>query len=104
MFSVVVENDFEANWFTEKIVDAFRTYTVPIYLGAPKIGRYFDEGGIIIVKDADELIGATNRLTVEDYWLRMPAMSRNYEAAQPYMNLLENLRTYIQEAFDRKGR
>jgi len=104
MFSVVVENDFEANWFTEKIVDAFRTYTVPIYLGAPNIGRYFDEGGIIIVKDADELIGVTNRLAVEDYWLRMPAMARNYEVARPYMNLLENLRNYIQEAFDRKGR
>ena len=102
MFSVVVENDFEPNWFTEKIVDAFRAYSVPIYFGASNIGKYFDEAGIIVVQDTAEFIEITRRLTADDYWLRMPSMVQNFVTASRYMDVRENLKNYVQEAFDRK--
>jgi hypothetical protein len=99
MYSVIVENSFEPNFFTEKIIDALRTYTVPIYFGSPNIGKYFVSAGIIVVQKSEEFIEITRRLSVEDYWLRMPSMVRNFHAARSYIDILENLKNYIQDAF-----
>lgn len=104
MFSVIVENEAEPNWFTEKIIDAFRTYTVPIYFGAPNIGDYFDLAGIIVTKDSEGFLEITRGLTVGDYWSRMASMHRNFEFSRRYMDVLGNIKTHVQEAFDRKSR
>jgi|688.fasta_scaffold87497_2 hypothetical protein len=46
-FSIAVENDCYDGYITEKILDCFATGTIPIYDGAPNIGKYFDINGII---------------------------------------------------------
>ena len=33
MFSLVIENSIEENFFSEKLLDCLRTYTIPIYFG-----------------------------------------------------------------------
>jgi hypothetical protein len=48
MFSVVVENDFYDNYYTEKITDCFATGTIPVYLGSPTIGDVFNMDGIVV--------------------------------------------------------
>jgi hypothetical protein len=47
MFSVVIENGFYQSYFTEKLLDCFATGTIPVYLGTPDIGDYFNKDGII---------------------------------------------------------
>lgn len=45
-FSIVVENDIDDYWYTEKILNCFATKTVPIYIGAKRIGDRFNENGV----------------------------------------------------------
>lgn len=97
MFSIIVENDYQPHYFTEKLIDSLRAYTVPIYLGAPNIGKYFDTRGMLLPSSIDELVAMVNALTPDDYWSRMAAMQANFERSKPYWDLLERLSGYIQE-------
>ncbi len=42
MYTIVIENESSKGWFTEKLIDAFQTGTIPIYWGAPDIYDYFE--------------------------------------------------------------
>ena len=42
-FSIIIENDIDDFWFTEKILNCFSTKTVPIYVGARKIRELFNK-------------------------------------------------------------
>lgn len=67
MFSIVIENDIDDDFFTEKILNCFATYTIPIYLGARNISKYFNIDGIIQINkpyDIFEIIPSLN----EDYY------------------------------------
>lgn len=46
-FSIAVENFSYPYYCTEKITDAFRAKTIPIYYGDPKIGEYINEKSFI---------------------------------------------------------
>jgi hypothetical protein len=99
MFSIIVENDYQPHYFTEKIVDALRSYTVPIYFGAPNIGRYFDARGMLLPSSLDEMVAMINRLRPEDYWSRLPAVQSNYELSRPYWGFVDRLGGYVREGF-----
>lgn len=73
MFSVVVENDFYDNYYTEKITDCFATGTIPVYLGSPTISDVFNMDGIIQL-DANFNI---NTLTSELYASKLIAIHDN---------------------------
>lgn len=81
MFHITMENSQLPDYFSEKILDCFATMTVPIYLGCPNIGEYFDRNGIIVCNSVDEIIDTCNRLTVDDYYRRLGSMARNREKA-----------------------
>ncbi len=40
-YTFVAENSRQPNYFSEKIADAFLSYTMPIYWGCPNLGHYF---------------------------------------------------------------
>lgn len=46
-YSVAIENNVVANYFTEKIFECFLTHTVPIYYGCPNITDYFSNKSFI---------------------------------------------------------
>ncbi len=50
-FSIAIENCQYNYYFTEKLLDCFLTGTIPIYLGCPRIGDFFNLEGIIILDD-----------------------------------------------------
>ncbi len=102
MFSVTLENTAETNYFTEKIIDCFLTYTIPLYWGAPNIDQYFDMDGILVFSSIDELIEMANRLTVQDYWERLGAIAANYKTALSYVGLNRRLELAINNAFHQK--
>ncbi|WP_010419523.1 glycosyltransferase family 10 domain-containing protein [Anaerophaga thermohalophila] len=46
-YTLAIENGSFYNYWTEKIADAFLTYTMPIYYGCPNILEYFPKGSFI---------------------------------------------------------
>lgn len=77
-FQIVIENDSYETYFTEKLTDCFATGTIPVYWGAPDIGKYFNTDGMIII---DDLLD-TNILTEEYYMSKMDAIKDNFERIQ----------------------
>jgi hypothetical protein len=83
MFSFAMENDCYASYFTEKLHDCLLTGTIPIYLGAPNIGDFYNLNGIIVMeKDADgNVVFDSEVLTKEYYYDNIDAVKDNYERA-----------------------
>jgi hypothetical protein len=75
MFSVAIENGEYPSYFTEKILDCFATGTIPVYLGTPDIGEFFNPDGIITLTDDFSV----SDLTADYYYDRMPAIKDNLQ-------------------------
>ena len=83
-FNIACENQILPNMFTEKLLDCFRSRTVPLYFGCPNINKYFDPRGVITFQTVDELEHIVNALTPDDYESRLPYIEANYELGRPY--------------------
>lgn len=92
-FSLVIENMQTDYYFTEKITNCFAAQTIPIYLGARKIGDFFNEDGIIVIKENDlnDIENIIKQCTVEEYERRRLAVIDNYQRVKKYMNMLDYL-------------
>ncbi len=77
MFSVVIENGFYESYFTEKIMDCFATGTVPVYMGSPDIGKYFNKDGIIDLTEEFDV-------SEEIYNSKIEAIKDNLERVKQY--------------------
>lgn len=92
-YSIVMENDVTPYYFTEKILDCFAAMVVPIYVGATKIGDFFNADGIIQVSreqlgNLDQIIACCSE---KDYEERQKAIIDNYERVQKYKTIEEYL-------------
>ena len=96
-FHIVIENVKRNYWFTEKLIDSFKTKSVPVYWGCPNINKYFNTDGIIIVNSLDDIINTCNNLTEEDYLKRLSAIEENYEKGKEFENLQQRVKSKIQE-------
>ena len=67
MFNISLENSKQTNYFSEKIIDCFLTFTIPLYMGCLNIGEYYDTRGIIFASNAHDLINKCNSLSPELY-------------------------------------
>lgn len=84
-FSIIIENDIDDYWYTEKILNCFSTKTVPIYLGASKIGERFNPVGIIQVSDWREIPELVKNMDIEQaYESRRHAIEDNFKRVEPY--------------------
>ena len=97
MFHIAVENSSHRNYFTDKIVDCFCIITIPIYWGAPNIGDFYDERGIIQFKNENELIDIINNLTPEDYYSRLEFVENNYKRALQDSDYFKRLEKWLSE-------
>jgi len=97
MFHVAVENTQQNNLFTEKIIDAFLTKTVPIYWGCLNIGDFFDEQGIIKFNNEEELVNIVSSLTEKDYFDRKEAIEYNYNIALHWSKYFERLTQILED-------
>ena len=100
MFHVAVENVKKENFFTEKIIDAFLTRTVPVYRGCTNLDQFFDMGGVITFDTEDELVQILNSLTEEDYLKRKEAMETNYKLAFYWKDYYIRLVDVLQQLVD----
>ena len=86
-FSIVIENNITSCYFTEKILNCFASMTIPIYVGATDIGKYFDSRGIVSISPSmsdDEIIHIINMCTQDFYSNSIDAIKNNYELVKKY--------------------
>lgn len=86
-FSIVIENDIDDFWYTEKILNCFATKTVPIYLGSPMIGKLFDGRGILQVEDWQEVKDVVEHIKDNldwNYRLFEEYIDNNYKLIEPF--------------------
>lgn len=86
-YSIVIENDISPYFFTERITNCFMSMTVPIYCGAPEIGKFFNMDGIICIKPGDDIAEVLKFCTNSDYQSRIPAILDNFERVLKYTNI-----------------
>jgi len=91
-YVIVIENDIKPYYFTEKITSCFAAMAIPIYLGATKIGNFFNEDGIIklSVADFDNLGLFLKQCTEENYLSRLDAVKDNYNRVLKHFNVFDN--------------
>ncbi|MBP9752360.1 MAG: hypothetical protein KBD31_00915, partial [Proteobacteria bacterium] len=75
----------------------FETLTVPIYMGCPNVGEWFDTRGMIIVNSLEEMKEAISKLTPELYEEMLPYVKKNKEITQQLLTLKQR---HIDEFFE----
>lgn len=84
-FSIIIENDIDDFWFTEKILNCFSTKTVPIYIGAKKIYHWFNSDGIIQLDNWKDIPRIIDHLNVDEaYRNRKKAIEDNFKRVEPF--------------------
>ena len=95
MFSIVIENSIESDYFTEKLLDCFLTGTIPIYVGSKTTREYFDSDGIIYFEGDEDLPEILEKLSVELYQSKIESIKKNYELAKKYIHPEHIIQDYI---------
>lgn len=85
-YHIVIENVISENWFTEKIIDCFQTKTIPIYIGCPNIGDYFNINGIIVVNDYLDIVNKLKNIKSDTYVNMQEFVNINYELSKHYID------------------
>ena len=97
-YSICIENIVEPYFFTERLVCALANQTVPIYLGATKIDKFFNADGIIQINTKSDIKKILKECTKEDYENRLPAILENYEKVKYFTNAFDYLyENYLKE-------
>ena len=89
-FSIVVENYISPLWFTEKITNCFMSMTIPVYLGATEISKFFNIDGIITFDKKEDISNVLKKCTKEYYQEHLSAVIDNYNRIKNY-NMLDNM-------------
>ena len=85
-YSIAVENHVDDYYFTEKLLNCFATGTVPVYLGAQRIGDFFDADGVIPFTTWHDLVQLLPQLTEQDYKNRSKAVEHNFATVKGFDN------------------
>jgi hypothetical protein len=98
-FHIVCENQIMNNIFSEKLLDCFKTFTVPIYYGCVNIEKYFDPLGILKFNTIDEFKHIINTVTPETYTAMLPHVIENHRLASPYwqQNVYQRIEDIIEK-------
>ncbi len=99
-FNIATENQDLNNMFTEKLLDCFKTYTVPIYYGCTNIEEFFDPRGIIQFRTIEEFETIINTLTPSMYDDMLPYVQNNFERAKIYWE--KNVYQRIEDVIEKK--
>jgi hypothetical protein len=96
MFSIAMENCKKDYYFTEKLIDCFRTKTIPIYWGCPSIGNFFDVNGILTFNTVEELKSILLNLTNEYYYSKIKSIEFNYKKSFEYDSHFSNCQMFFE--------
>jgi hypothetical protein len=83
-FNIACENQIMPNMFSEKLLDCFKTKTVPIYYGCTNIEEYFNPLGIIRFNNIEEFDSVIKSIKPGMYEEMLPYIEENYEISRQY--------------------
>ena len=86
-FSVIIENVQQANYFTEKLLDAILCETVPIYWGCPNIDQFLATEGMILCNSKSAIQEAMLSATQQLFEEKLTALRNIKEKAVFWANL-----------------
>ena len=86
-YSVVIENARQPGFFTEKIMDAFLSWTVPVYFGCPDIESFFPPHSMVQI-NADDVPSAVRQI-----------LKLNEVGIEDRLDALEEARTLVLEKY-----
>jgi hypothetical protein len=83
-YSIAIENNFFKDYWTDKIIDCFLTWTMPIYCGAPNIFEYFPKDSMITInpKRPEKIWQKLERAIEDNLW------EKNLEAIKTSRELI----------------
>ena len=85
-YSVSIENVKRDYYFTEKLIDCFRTFTIPIYWGCPSIKDFFNTDGMILIDSINDIKKFIGSNDLEKYYNeRKDIISENFIKAEKYL-------------------
>lgn len=86
-YSIAVENDTTPYYFTEKLLDCLAAMTIPVYVGATELDKFFNMDGIIQMngKSLEEWDKVLHSCCKEDYQERLEAVRDNYNRVFQYL-------------------
>lgn len=85
-YTFCIENVVKPYFFTERLISAFANQTIPIYLGATEIDKFFNPDGIIKITEKSDINQVLKQCTKEEYERRLPAILDNFERCKKYVN------------------
>ncbi len=95
-FCVCVENENLEGYHTEKLVDCFKTGTIPLYVGDPKVSEKYEQQGIFQFNTVDELKNSSVLFEI------LNGHAKNiYESKKKA--IVENYNRYLSYEHQRKG-
>lgn len=97
MYNIAIENSSHHNYFTEKLLHPLLMGTIPIYCGASRLPREFDEAGIVRFRSLGKLRKILPRLDETFFEGLTQARAHNRVAAIKYMDHKTNLNRVIRE-------
>ena len=100
-YSIIIENSSEADYFTEKVIDACLLETIPIYWGAPNISKYFDTRGFIVCKNIQEIKSAIKKMSDEDYDSKKEYIKKNKQTALYHADFKKRAAQIIKESISK---
>lgn len=92
-YTIIIENEIDDYYFTERLTNAFLSMTIPVYCGASKIGKFFNEDGIITLKlnDFDNIENILKNCNENDYNNRINAVIDNFNRVMKYKNVFDSM-------------
>lgn len=93
-YSICIENTVTPYLFTERLICAFANQTIPIYLGASEIDKFFNPDGIIKINTSSDIERVLKQCTADEYLRRKDAILDNYERAKKYANPWDYMYTH----------
>ena len=98
-YSIVIESEMAAGYFTEKLIDCMSVGTVPIYYGSPNVCFDFHPAGFIPVADIHGIKYALGRIGLDDYESRMDAIEKNIATCDKFRICEDNIFQMYPELF-----
>ena len=104
MYHIAIDSYRRNDFFSEKLIDCFITKTIPIYWGCPNIGKYFNQDGIYVVCNVDDVIWLFNNDIKENIYHEVhDVLEENYQLGLEYYNYGYRLEKTIKEVLNEKS-
>ena len=100
-FHICIENSRQTNFFTEKLIDAIYTKTIPIYYGCNNISDWFDTRGLILVNSLEETIDVIRNLKEATYNQMLPYVEENYTRSLRFVDFNAHVKKKIVEIVEK---